>query len=83
MSGGKVQIKVELTSNQAAALMRLADKFGHSDAKQFLYAHLPLALQSDQAYDMVHALGKVEAALKDKDISAWPWIECGSARETV
>jgi len=83
MSGRKVQLKVDLTANQAAALMRLCDKFGHSDAKQFLYAHLPREIQSNQAYDMVHALGAIETALKDRDVSAWPWIESGSARETA
>lgn len=83
MSGRKVQLKVELSANQAAALMRLADKFGHSDAKQFLYEHLPRELQTAQAYDMVHALGQIETALKDRDISAWPWIESGSAKETA
>lgn len=83
MSRATVQIKIELTANQAAGLMRLADKFGHGDAKQFLYAHLPRGTQSDQAYDIVHALGKIETALKDKDVSAWPWVESGSARETA
>jgi hypothetical protein len=76
----KVQIKIDLTPNQASALMRLADKFGHSDAKQFLYAHLPAELISDQAYNMVHALSKIEKALRDKQISAWPWIDCGDAK---
>jgi hypothetical protein len=78
-----LQIKIELTANQAAALRRLCDKFGHSDAKQFLYPHLPAELRSDQAYDMVHAVSKIESALADKRISAWPWIDSGSAKETA
>lgn len=82
MSEAKVQIKLELTANQAAALLRLCDKFGHTDAKAFLYAHLGAELRSDQAYDMVHAVDKISTALREKHISSWPWVESGSAKET-
>jgi hypothetical protein len=78
-----LKLQIELTENQAAALRRLCDKFGHSEAKAFLYPHLPADLRRDQAYDMVHAVSKIDTALTEKRISAWPWIDSGNAKETA
>ena len=74
-----MKITVELTPNEAAALARLCEKFAHSDAKDYLYAHLSTELRSDQAYDMVHATARVSEALSDADVRGWPWIETGNA----
>jgi hypothetical protein len=74
-----ITITVELDLNEAAALARLCDKFGHSDAAAYLYPHLSKDLRSDQAYQMVHATAVVAKALADADVGGWPWVETGRA----
>lgn len=76
----KVKITVELEPNQAAALKRLCDKIGHSDALAYLYPHIPLGVRNDQAYDIVHACSRVCEVLCDAGVSDFPWVETGSAR---
>ena len=74
-----IAVTVELTPNQAAALLRLCDKFAHCDASQYLYPHVSAAIREEQAYDMCHALTKIEKVLADTHARSWPWIETGSA----
>jgi hypothetical protein len=74
-----MKITLELSPNEAAALARLCDKFAHSDAKAFLYPHVPKEIRDGQAYDMVHATTAVFKALSDAGARGWPWIETGSA----
>ena len=74
-----LQITLTIEPAAAAALHRLADKLGHSDAMQFLYPHLPRELRSNQAYEMVGACGVLQKALADAGVGSWPWIETGVA----
>jgi hypothetical protein len=75
-----LRLVIEVSPTEAAALKRLADKFGHTDAQAYLYAHLPKELRSDQAYDMVRAMAAVEKALEEADVAAWPWVESRELR---
>lgn len=73
-----IKITVELEDEEAAALARLADKFGHSDGQPFLYPHVDKDVRSEQCYQMVHALTKVQKELADAGATSWPWIETGT-----
>ena len=77
LKGQTVQITVELEPHEAAALMRLVKKLGHSDVDQFLYPHVAQSIRTDQAYHTMHATGAVEQALREAGVSDWPWIETG------
>lgn len=80
MSANRIVLHVELTSNQAAAVFRLCDKFSHSDAKAFLYPHIGAGIRADQAYDMVGGVTEVQNALRDAGVTtAWPWLDTGVA----
>lgn len=70
-----VTITVKLDQVQAPALYRLCDKISHSDALAYLYPHLPAETREAQAYDMVYAAERVRKALRDKDVTAFPWID--------
>ena len=74
---GAVTVTLTLEPAAAAALHRLCDKLGHSDAMAYLYPHLPRELRSDQAYEMVGAASVVQKALEDAGVGHWPWIETG------
>lgn len=74
-----MQITIELSPIEAAALARLCDKFTHSDAKAYLYPHVAKEIRDEQAYQMVHATTAVFKALSDADVRGWPWVETGSA----
>ncbi len=76
----KVKITLELEPDVAAALARLADKFTHSDAAQYLYPHVAADIRKAQAYHMVHAMAAIEKALLQADVRGWPWVETGSAQ---
>lgn len=72
----EVEISVTLEPEHAAALFRLCDKFSHTDARQYLYPHLPRDIRDQQAYQMVIAADRLHRALRDAGVeSAWPWIE--------
>lgn len=77
------RITIEVTDEQAAALLRLCDKFTHAQALVYLYPHLPLSLRNEQAYTMVGASAKVAEALCDAGVSSWPWIEVGSVGDAA
>jgi hypothetical protein len=72
-----IRITLELDPVEAAALHRLCDKLGHSDAMHYLYPHVNQEVRSRQAYQMVHAAAAVQNALEDTGINHWPWIETG------
>jgi hypothetical protein len=74
-----VTITLTLEPDSAAALHRLTDKLSHTDAMQFLYAHLPRELRSAQAYDMVRACSVLQSALEDAGVRHFPWTETGAA----
>jgi hypothetical protein len=74
-----ITITIELDANSAAALLRLADKFSHSDAQRYLYPHISRNIREEQCYHMVYALSACERALKEQRVSSFPWIDSGSA----
>ena len=76
---GTVSITVELPPDQAAALARICDKFCWSDADQYLYPHVAKDIRHEQSYQMMHALVRLEKALVQAGVRAWPWVETGSA----
>ena len=71
------RITVELTEEQAAALLRLCERIPHSDAARYLYPHVDPATRSDQAYHMMYATAKVATELRRANVSDFPWIETG------
>lgn len=73
-----VPVTLELTAEEAAALMRLADKISFEDAARTLYAHKPKEFRDEQCYTMMAALTRVHRALDRQGVSAWPWVETGS-----
>jgi hypothetical protein len=73
-----VRIELELEPHEAAALVRLCDKFAHSDASAYLYPHVSAAIREAQGYAMVHATNRVFRALTQAGVSGWPWIETGT-----
>jgi hypothetical protein len=75
MSDKRITVTLDLSPVQAAALLRLCKKFGHSDAAPYLYPHISKPIRNDQAYDMVHATARVEEALADAGVRDWPWVE--------
>lgn len=76
---GPITITVLLTPDQAAGLLRFAEKSGHSDALAALYPHVPREIRSEQAYSILGACQAVERALGDAGVGTWPWIETGQA----
>lgn len=72
-----MKITVELTPEQAAALLRLCNKVTHSDCLAYLYPHVRLGVRNDQAYDMVHATSALAEKLCKQGVSDFPWIETG------
>lgn len=74
-----MKITLELEPEQAAGLMRFADKVTHADAMAVLYAHRPLNLRNDQAHAIMDAFSALSKALSDANISTWPWIDTGTA----
>jgi len=70
-----LQISVELWPAEAAALMRLCEKLGHSDAVAYLYPHVAKEIRREQAYQMVRAAARLHKALEEAAVHTWPWIE--------
>lgn len=84
MSGRRFSITLELTADQAAGLLRFADKSGHDDALRVLYAHRPREQRSEQASQICAALIELQKALENAGVRSWPWVETGGiAREPL
>jgi hypothetical protein len=66
-------------ATEAAALMRLCQKLGHSDALAYLYPHVSKEIRDEQAYQMVRAVARIHEALVDAGATSWPWLETGVA----
>ncbi len=74
-----IAITLELSPERAAALLRLCDKLDFGDARRPLYPHVSAAIREEQAYEIMRAAAQVQKALEEAGVSAWPWIETGSA----
>lgn len=72
-----VRITVVLTTEQAAPLARLCEKFVTRDGKSYLYPHVPAEVQREQRYQMVQATAAIYEALRESCVSTWPWIDTG------
>lgn len=72
-----VTITLELEPEAAAALKRFVEKVGWSEAMAVLYPHVKADLRSDQAHQIVWAVGRLERALDEAGVCSWPWIETG------
>jgi hypothetical protein len=72
-----VTITVELTPEQAAALVRLTDKTGHSEAMALLYPHVSKEVRDRQVSHVLGACDRVIRALGEAGCGSWPWIESG------
>lgn len=72
-----ISITLELEPGDAAALKRLVEKIGHSEALAVLYTHRPRELRNEQASQIVRAVGLLDRALQQSRVSSWPWVETG------
>lgn len=74
-----ITVTLQLSAEQAAAMLRFAEKSGHHEALQVLYAHIPQPVRDEQASQVCQALSVLERALSDAGARAWPWVETGRA----
>jgi len=77
-----LQIPIEMTAENAAALKRFAEKVNYEKvnydmACSVLYSHRPKSLRADQAAAIISAFATVDRALTDANVTSWPWIETG------
>ncbi len=72
-----MKLTVELTPVQAAALKRLAEKTSYEQASAVLYAHIGADIRAEQAHDILIALDRLNEALAESNVRAWPWIDTG------
>jgi hypothetical protein len=75
--GPVIRLTIELTPDQAAGLRRFADKTGFEEAMAVLYPHVAHNTRAEQAHTILTAVGKIDAALEEAEVSAWPWIDTG------
>ena len=74
---GVIRVTLELTHEQAAGLLRLAEKSTYEMAASVLYGHASKELRGEQVSTINGGLARLEHALYDAGARSFPWVETG------
>lgn len=75
-----MKVTIELKPEQAAGLLRFADKVNHPAAASVLYAHVSAEIREEQVFAILDGFRELHRALADAGVQPWPWVETGSVQ---